>query len=313
MRGVACPIVKAFVGVTDQDWYDYLRARPDLDEVNFWQPGGAQEFHALGRGEPFLFKLKFPNNFIVGGGFFSHFSFLPVSLAWAAFGEKNGAPTFRDMRERIERLRRSTPTPHEDYTIGCVILHDPFFLDRPNWIPAPADFHPNIVRGKSYDLAESSGMALWDQVLGRRAIQDHAGAEAQMPMYGDAALVRPRLGQGAFRVLVTDLYERRCAVTNEKALPVLEAAHIKPVSEGGVHDLVNGLLLRSDVHTLFDLGYLTVTPKYRVRVSRKLKEDFDNGEHYYAFEGAGIWLPTSAELRPAQDLLQWHADEVFRG
>ncbi len=268
--------VRAFVAVTDQDWYDYLRAHPDLDEVNFWQPGGAQEFHALGRGEPFLFKLKFPNNAIVGGGFFSHFSFLPVSLAWAAFGEKNGAPSFSNMRERIERLRRSTPNAHEDYTIGCVILYDPFFLDRPNWIPAPADFHPNIVRGKIYDLTQPSAKELWDQVLGQRAIQDHAGADSQEPMYGDPTTLRPRLGQGAFRVLVTDLYERRCAVTREKALPVLEAAHIKPVSEGGTHDLPNGLLLRSDVHTLFDAGYVTITPRYLVRVSRKLKEEFDN-------------------------------------
>lgn len=40
-------------------------------------------------------------------------------------------------------------------------------------------------------------------------------------------------------------------------------------------------LLRSDVHTLFDRGYLTVTPALRVRVSERLKKDFDNGEHYY--------------------------------
>ena len=45
-------------------------------------------------------------------------------------------------------------------------------------------------------------------------------------IYGDPVLVRPRLGQGTFRVLVTDNYRRRCAVTGEKALPVLDAAHI---------------------------------------------------------------------------------------
>lgn len=64
-------------------------------------------------------------------------------------------------------------------------------------------------------------------------------------------IVRPRLGQGAFRIVVTDTYERRCAVTGERTLPVLEAAHIKSYADGGAHDITNGLLLRSDLHTLF--------------------------------------------------------------
>jgi putative restriction endonuclease len=50
---------------------------------------------------------------------------------------------------------------------------------------------------------------------------------------------------------------------------VLQAAHIRRVREGGTHGVDNGLLLRSDVHTLFDRGYLTVTPAYQLRVSRR--------------------------------------------
>jgi hypothetical protein len=95
-----------------------------------------------------------------------------------------------------------------------------------------------------------------------------AGEVAALPieepaMWGDPVFVRRRLGQGTFRVLVTDNYQRRCAVTGEKALPVLDAAHIRPVTEGGQHRLDNGLLLRSDVHRLFDTGYVTVTPDGR--------------------------------------------------
>jgi hypothetical protein len=78
-------------------------------------------------------------------------------------------------------------------------------------------------------------------------------------------------------VLVTDVYQRRCAITGEKALPVLQAAHIRPVTREGQHRIDNGLLLRSDLHALFDQGYVTVTPDHRVRVSRRLKDDFDNG------------------------------------
>jgi putative restriction endonuclease len=146
----------------------------------------------------------------------------------------------------------------------------------------------------------------------------HAGRAGRVAEPDEAVPRRPvevlqRLGQGAFRILITDAYERRCAITKEKALPVLEAAHIRPVAEGGSHRLGNGLLLRSDVHTLFDRGYITVARDHRVRISRKLKADFDNGEHYYQLEGSTLWIPRSSEAQPRIDLLEWHSDTVFRG
>ena len=64
-------------------------------------------------------------------------------------------------------------------------------------------------------------------------------------------------------------------------MPVLEAAHIKPYNLVGRHEISNGLLLRSDLHTLFDLGYMTVTPDdLRVRVSRRIHDEFENGREY---------------------------------
>ena len=72
----------------------------------------------------------------------------------------------------------------------------------------------------------------------------------KLPRYGSASMVFPRLGQGSFRVLVTDAYGRQCAATGERTLPVLQAAHIHPYAVGGPHRVDNGLLLRSDLHTL---------------------------------------------------------------
>jgi putative restriction endonuclease len=77
-------MVRIFVGVTDQAWFDALSAMASLDEVNFWQPSGSRDFKALTAGELFLFKLHAPNNFIAGGGVFSHASNVPLSLAWEA-------------------------------------------------------------------------------------------------------------------------------------------------------------------------------------------------------------------------------------
>ncbi len=67
-------------------------------------------------------------------------------------------------------------------------------------------------------------------------------------------------------------------MSGEHTVPVLQPSHIKPFANVEHHEISNGLALRSDIHTLFDLGYVTVTPDYRFKVSDRLKEDFDNGE-----------------------------------
>src|SRR5688500_12907499 len=101
--------MKLYVGVTDNDWYRFLSQPASGDEVNFWQPGGSGQCRARQLGELFLFKLPAPQTFIAGGGFFTHSSPpLPVSLAWEAFGQKNGAATFEEMRAKIVRYRAAT-------------------------------------------------------------------------------------------------------------------------------------------------------------------------------------------------------------
>lgn len=306
--------MRLWIGITDRDWYHHLSTTPDVDEVNFWQPSGSRAFRALQPGEPFLFKLHSPDNFIVGGGFLARYSPLPVELAWEAFGEKNGARSLDEMRLRIAKYRRVGADPRETFTIGCIILVEPFFFTRDLWIPVPPEFPKHVQQGKGYDAASGTGLAVWTAVEERiRYDARLAVAENDAPMWGSPALVRRRLGQGSFRVVVTETYERRCAMTREKALPVLQAAHIQPVTRSGKHHVDNGILLRSDVHTLFDQGYVTITPDYRVAVSSRLKKDFDNGEHYYRLHGSNIWLPPSDEDRPNRQHLEWHADTVFRG
>jgi hypothetical protein len=89
------------------------------------------------------------------------------------------------------------------------------------------------------------------------------GLSQRSSRYGAPTLVRPRLGQGAFRVIVIEVYDRRCTITGERTLPVLEAAHIKPYVSGGPHPPENGLLLRSDLHTLSSmLDTSESTPHY---------------------------------------------------
>src|SRR6058998_2366472 len=83
----------------------------------------------------------------------------------------------------------------------------------------------------------------------------------------------------------TEAYNRACAVTQEHSLPALEAAHIRPFAKEGPHEVRNGLLLRADLHRLFEQGYLTVTPEYTLDVSDRLQHDYHNGKSYYPLRG----------------------------
>lgn len=114
-------------------------------------------------------------------------------------------------------------------------------------------------------------------------------------------------------MLVTDAYKRRCAFTGSPVLHVLDAAHIKPYGEGGPNSVTNRILFRQDVHTLFDRGYITVTPEYRLEVSHRIKQEFKNGIEYYAAHGKPIVLPEANHLRPTEEFLTWHNQNVFLG
>jgi len=308
--------VKFWIGVTNNEWFNFLSTRLP-DEVNFWQPGGTS-FRAIESGEPFLFKLHSPLNFITGGGYFVCHSVLPISLVWEAFGEKNGAEDFESFCARIIRLRRQIRRVEIDPLIGCVILTKPFFFKEEEWIPVPEDWSPNIVQGKTYYTDGVIGAALWSKVQERLERNrelftiEAKGVAEEGPLYGSEYITRARLGQGSFRVLVTEIYNRQCAITQERTLPVLDAAHIKPYGKSGPHKINNGLLLRTDLHKLFDLGYITLTTDFHVEVSKCIKEEYENGRDYYALHGKELNLPSNNLYLPSHEYIEWHNQEIYK-
>ena len=304
--------MRFWTGVTDNGWYGFLSRRPNLDEVNFWHPRGRAPFTTLPPGTPFLFKLKAPHHHIAGGAFFVKFETLPLRLAWEAFGDKNGAATFEAFAGLIDSARGRDADPRKD--IGCSILSEPFFFPQDAWIPVTTDFERNIVSGKSFDTADESGSRLWSSVeMGMARLRGAGNAVAERPVrWGEPTWIQPRLGQGAFRALVTNAYARRCAITGESTLPVLEAAHIRPVAHDGTNNTFNGLLLRSDFHRLFDLGLVTVDPSYRVVVSSRIKDQWFNGKAYNRLHGEPlVSIPDHAHDRPSPEALRWHNETIF--
>lgn len=312
-------ITHGYLANTDFAWYrHFLLRQPAADEVNFWRPSDTRRFGAVLKGAPFFFRLKSPHNAIAGYGFFARYETASAWLAWASFGDLNGADSFADMAKRLHRYRKSVGADvarsAESYQIGCLMISQPVWFDEGNWVRDDAGWAGNIVNGKSIDLLHGEGQRILSDCIARTNAHVPELEQVEDSLRrGTPVLVEPRLGQGSFRIAVTKAYSGACAVTQEHSLPALEAAHVKPFAAGGANSLPNGLLLRADIHRLFDMGYVTVTPDHVFRVSERLMDDFHNGREYLRHHGQPVALPESAADRPSPELLDWHGTAVYRG
>jgi hypothetical protein len=116
-----------------------------------------------------------------------------------------------------------------------------------------------------------------------------------------AAVVR-RQGQPAFRSLLLKLYRGRCAVSGCDIEAVLEAAHITPYKGPRTNHPSNGLLLRADLHTLFDLGLLAVdTQTMKSLVAREVQ-----GSCYGEYAGKPLAIPENLKGHPSRNALDEH-------
>lgn len=116
-----------------------------------------------------------------------------------------------------------------------------------------------------------------------------------------AAILR-RQGQQAFRRKLLQVYGNRCAITGSTTQWVLEAAHITPYRGVRTNSLENGLILRADIHTLFDIGLIAVDPiKLTVKVSSLLA-----GTEYAALDGKMLAKPAKRSAQPSKAALNEH-------
>lgn len=306
--------LQGIIAITDRAWFDFLRGLPNLDEVNFWKPSSRRGVRAA-LYTPFLFKLRAPDNAVCGFGYFVRYSRLPAWMAWDTFGQANGCASFREMENRIaairERIRYKESGGADE--IGCVLIPQPVLFPEDRWIRQPTDWPVRTQSEKRYNLIEGEGARVWQECLTVASeLERESGVVAEGgARYGDPFLIRPRLGQGIFRVSITEAYSGACSMTGEQSLPALEASHIRPFGEGGPNEVRNGLLLRADLHRLFDKGYLTVSPEARIEVSGRLKAHYHNGKSYYPLHGTELRLPKKVSDRPAPEFLEWHNENVF--
>jgi hypothetical protein len=166
----------------------------------------------------------------------------------------------------------------------------------------------------------SNAEGVWNAVALPMSVLAQAEAEAQdqafdhlPPLDSDhdsrvwtLTAIAQRQGQGAFRAKLLEAYGQTCAITGCTAVSVLEAAHILPYRGEPTHRVDNGLLLRSDIHTLFDLGLLWITDTHQVAIADTLR-----GTEYEVLGGHVMRLPVQPVHRPNPAHLAKHAQTAL--
>lgn len=120
-------------------------------------------------------------------------------------------------------------------------------------------------------------------------------------------LAKVRVHQPLFRAAVLDAYERRCAICGLPFVELLDAAHIKPDSQGGSASVPNGLALCKIHHGAFDANIIGISPNYEIRVRDSVLETFDGPTLQHAIKGMNgehlRQIPKAESERPDRDLL----------
>lgn len=216
------------------------------------------------------------------------------------------------------KYRRHAEAITPSTLVGGTLLRDVRFFDPVDEQSRPYDFASNMVQGRVHELddlsAEHPVLVAAAHLTAPRLVAPRVPVplDVHQRIFGEARLQGVRLGQDAFKAVVAHNYGYQCGMTGEKVRPVLEAAHTLPDASGGKQKPDNGLLLRSDMHTLYDHGYIAVDGRYlRGRVTL-LRARFGHGNALYAKAGQAIGTPARRGNKPGREFLQWQIETVFK-
>lgn len=211
----------------------------------------------------------------------------------------------RDTTQYRQRFTFTNPTePVTRHVRWSEIKQATGWRQGPNWAPHTDDSTvERILRGYFQNEAIDEVSAVFSDVPDAvQALGDITLDERRRTL----AEIAVRRGQGRFRTDLIAAY-KRCAVTGTATESVLEAAHISPYRGDASNDVRNGLLLRSDIHTLFDLFLLAIDVRpngFVVRVASEITE-----QHYRDLDGALlVTLPADSNMWPDAALLARHRE-----
>lgn len=299
---------------TDPDWIAAIREYNIKNGANFWRKD--QRSLALQPGSYFYFKLR-GSRAIVGRGQFREQQTMDIPSAWRLFGHGNGVASEEELRTRASSVLNLTL----DAPINCLVFDNIQLLPPQRYFDISLARFPNGIMGpKFYEEGELEDVAAaFETHAGPYRHRELAEAETILRNQGlfDPATIETarqyqlraicqRMGQSAFRLTLLGAYLGRCSVSDCDAVEALEAAHIIPYKGAATNTIQNGLLLRSDLHTLFDLGSWTLSDDYRVILSPRLINTV-----YAQFDTQPLRLPNQTNLFPSVEAIRHHRQNTF--
>lgn len=295
------------IAPTDNTWFETLRQNELNSFVNFWTPT-PWKITGLSKGSRFYFMLKSPIRKCAGFGNFFAYEEMSINQAWKEFGKRNGCESKEELRRKItlylEKNSKQNPKEEgDDYKIGCIVLSNCEFWENGEYLNIEdfnISFPKEVVKLKYFyedDLIKNS--------LSLPEKKDFELVSAAREKFENVTTTK-RDGQARFKRKMLETYSNKCCISGEETPELLEAAHIQPYINKSSNHIQNGLLLRKDLHTLFDNGLLNISQLYKIRLSPQIKS-----KYYLDFEGKSLSLPLEERNYPSKQALKLR-ENMFR-
>ncbi len=290
------------IATTDKSWVDTLKEFDLNSYVNFWTPT-PWNIKSLKNGDRFYFMLKAPIRLIGGFGEFVEYKNMNVEDAWVEYGYRNGRKTKESFISSIQTYINKnskkfggTDIDPDKYLIGCIILKNCQFWDSDEFI--------NL---SSYGISFPNQVVTWKSFSTNDPI--HQKPKIPFQLVGGKRIVCPiisnsREGQSKFKSELLKAYNNKCCISENDIPELLEAAHIQEYKNIESNHVQNGLLMRVDIHRLYDNKLIAVDDEYIIHVSNLILD-----KEYRSFHGRKISLPKDPDNYPCKDALRLYREE----
>lgn len=291
------------ISLTDNNWFVYLKKNELNSYVNFWTPTPTNT-KDLKEGDRFYFMLQAPIDKIAGFGEFVRYENVTPELAWNKFGNRNGnalKPDFiKNIQMHIDKNSEKYGKRNLDsysYKIGGIVLRNCEFWDEENY-KDPEDHDISF-------LSQPGTIKFFDQPdpFFKGDLDPSGFGLVNEPLGDKVYVVKFKNAKGGFKVKILEAYNATCCITGETMPELLEAMHIHKY----VNYTHNGVLLRIDIHRLFESNLIYIDKDYTVRVSSLVTD-----EYYKNFDGKKINLPVSEQDWPSVEALALRETEFRR-
>ncbi len=272
--------------------------------VNFWTPT-PWNIKQLNKGSRLYFMLKAPIRQIGGFGEFIEYRDLTPEQAWNQFGYRNGRTSKHEFINSIQnyidknsKKSGSQPIDINTYEIGCIILDNCEFWNNAIFInPADhnIDFATQVVKIKYFDQ--------YDPFMQSQEERDNFNLINE-PRENKPTVTNSRERQSEFKGRILKAYHSRCCISGETISELLEAAHVQEYRNTSSNHVQNGLLLRIDIHRLYDNHLLFIDSNYIIHVSNLV-----TSQQYRQLHGQTITLPDLDYSWPSKEALELRRNE----